>query len=298
MGIFWMIFGIIAALVFIVSLVVMKASDTKGPSIILAIVAAVATILSGLFAFNVTNGEGQSKVMVSITGDAQGTITEPGLQGKKPWQKAVNYDIRNQKVSYGSTRGEKNKDADGPQITIQDKEGVSANVDVSVQYSINPEVIETIYKEYGSQDNFENRLIQEVIKSGIRTTAANHGTLEFLNNRGQVQTEVAEFLNEEWKDRGVIVENVALQDIRYPKAVKERFSEAQNARTEVEKANAELERNRIQAESNRVLSESLTSQNLEQLKWETLEKIGKNGNLVVVPEDFNGMLNLPVQTGQ
>ena len=71
--------------------------------------------------------------------------------------------------------------------------------------------------------------------------------------------------------------------------MKERFAEAQNARTEVEKAEAELERNKIQAESNEVLSKSLTEENLEQLKWETLREIGKKGNLVIVPENFKAL---------
>ena len=31
---------------------------------------------------------------------------------------------------------------------------------------------------------------------------------------------------------------------------------------------------------------------LEQLKYETLREIGKQGNLVIVPEDFSGMINL------
>lgn len=291
-----MIIGIIAAIAAIGGLFAAFTMERKGGPVAAFIIAALVATGAGFGAFNTTNGEGQAKVMVSVTGDAQGSITKPGIQGKKPWQNIENYDVRNQKVTLASTHGEQNRDADGPQITITDKEGVSANIDIDVQYSIDPTFVQKIYEDYGSQDKFESRLILPAIKAGVRATPSEYGTLELLTSRPEIEVKIAEYLNGKWDKRGVIVENVSLQDIRYPKAVKERFAEAQNARTEVEKAQAELKRNKIQAESNEVLSKSLTPQNLEQLKWETLAKIGERDNLVIVPENFNGMLNLENKT--
>lgn len=290
----WFVVAIIFAVVALVGAgIVLKSEHSKGIGGVTLAVGVVIALLAGIFSMAVTNDEGQAKVLRSWTGQVQGEILEPGLKFKAPWQDALTYDIRNQQVIFASNPdGSGQAGVNGPQITIQDKEGVSANIDITVRYSIKPDAVVDVYKRYGSQENFVTRFIENDIRAGVRTIPAKYGTLELLNNRAQAEQEITAYLEERWEKAGVRVETVSLQEIRYPDAVKERFADAQNARTEVEKANAELERNRIQAESNKVLAESLTEHNLEQLKWETLKEIGKSGNLIVVPEDFGGFLNV------
>lgn len=290
---FVFIVAIIAGLAAIGGLLtVIFSSHSKGVGATVLGIGLVISLVTGFFSMAVTNDEGQAKVLRSWTGEVEGEILTPGFSFKAPWQKDLTYDIRNQQVIFASSKGEPTKDANGPQITIQDREGVSANIDISVRYSIDPSAVVDIYKRYGTQENFVAKFIENDIRAGVRTIPAKYGTLELLNNRAKVEQEITEYLAERWEKAGVRVETVSLQEIRYPEDVQQRFAEAQNARTEVEKANAELEANRVKAESNRVLAESLTEQNLEQLKYETLREIGKNGNLVIVPENFNGMINV------
>lgn len=289
----WFIIAIIAAVAALIGLgIALKSEDAKGAGFVTLGIGVVIALLAGFFSMAVTNDEGQAKVLRSWTGEVQGEILESGFTTKAPWQSAIDYNIRNQQVIFASSKGEPHPNANGPQITIQDKEGVSANIDISVRYSIKPDAVVDVYKRYGSQENFISRFIENDIRAGVRTIPAKYGTLELLNNRAKVEQEITTYLEERWGKAGVRVETVSLQEIRYPEDVQQRFAEAQNARTEVEKANAELEANRVKAESNRVLAESLTDQNLEQLKYETLREIGKNGNLVIVPENFNGLINV------
>lgn len=289
----WFILSILTALVALFGVVGLFVAESKVAPAVVTVIGVVLTIPLAIAAFTTTNDEGQAKALVSWTGAVEGEILEPGLKGKAPWQNVQNYDIRNQQVIFASSKGEPHEGASGPQVTIQDREGVSANIDISVRYSIDPASVVDIYRKYGSQENFVSRFIENDIRAGVRTVPSKYGTLELLNNRAKVEQEITQYLEQRWEKAGVRVETVSLQEIRYPEDVQQRFAEAQNARTEVEKANAELEANRVKAESNRVLAESLTETNLEQLKYETLREIGKNGNLVIVPEDFNGMVNLP-----
>lgn len=291
----WFILAIIAALVLVVAVLVAIVSDEKGGAILTAIVSLVAAVVLFVVSMSYTNDEGQAKVLRSWTGEVQGEVTTPGFGLKAPWQSALTYDIRNQQVIFASSKGEPTGDANGPQVTIQDKEGVSANIDISVRYSIKPDAVVDVYKRYGTQENFISKFIQNDIRAGVRTIPAEYGTIQLLNSRAEVEQKITSYLEERWQKHGVQVETVSLQEIRYPEDVQARFAEAQNARTEVEKANAELEANRIKAESNEVLAKSLTGENLEQLKYETLREIGKQGNLIIVPEDFAGMVNLPAK---
>lgn len=293
----WFIIAIIALIAALIGVGIAITSEySKGAGVATVVIGLIVAIVTGALSMVVTNDEGQAKVLRSWTGQVQGEILDPGMSTKAPWQDALTYDIRNQQVIFASSKGEPLNNANGPQITIQDKEGVSANIDISVRYSIKPDAVVDVYKRYGSQENFISKFIENDIRAGVRTIPAKYGTLELLNNRAQVELEITEYLEERWEKAGVRVETVSLQEIRYPEDVQQRFAEAQNARTEVEKANAELEANKIKAESNKVLAQSLTDENLEQLKYETLREIGKQGNLIIVPEDFSGIVNMPSKT--
>lgn len=293
---FLFILAIVAAVVSLAAVLVAVFAKEKVGAVVTALIALVAAVIMFFFSMSYTNDEGQAKVLRSWTGEVQGEVVKPGFGLKAPWQSALTYDIRNQQVIFASSKGEPTANANGPQITIQDKEGVSANIDISVRYSIKPDAVVDVYKRYGTQENFISKFIENDIRAGVRTIPAKYGTIQLLNGRAAVEQEITEYLDERWSKAGVQVETVSLQEIRYPEDVQGRFAEAQNARTEVEKANAELEANRIKAESNKVLAQSLTATNLEQLKYETLREIGKKGNLIVVPENFSGMLNVPTPT--
>lgn len=291
MGIVWFILGIIAVIALVFGLIGLFKAENKAGAGVFTFVALLATLLFGFLSMTFTNDEGQAKVLRSWTGEVQGEVTTPGLGSKAPWQSVLTYNIRNEQVIFaGDGTGDK---VNAAQVTIQDREGVSANIDISVRYSIRPDSVADVYKQYGSQEDFVAKFIENDIRAGVRTIPAQYGTLELLTSRAEIETKITDYLEERWADSGVRVDTVSLQEIRYPEDVQQRFAEAQNARTEVEKANADLEANKVKAESNRVLAESLTDQNLEQLKYEALQNIGKNGNLIIVPEDFQGMLNLP-----
>lgn len=281
-------------------------SVTKTPNTILKASGAGGLLLSILLAsFSIvyTQDPGQAKVLRSWTGEIVGQSIGEGLKVKAPWVDVIDYDIRNQQVIFASPTGSEPQDANGPQITVQDREGVTANIDITVRYSIDPEAVTDIYKKYLSQENFIHRFIENDIRAGVRTIPAGYGTLELLNNRAEVEAQIREYLVERWEKQGVRAETVSLQEIRYSDDVKSRFDDAQASRIKVEQARAELEATEVSAQqkvvqaeaeanANRILAESLTDPILQQRYLDTLEKLAAAGNLVVVPEGFNGLVNV------
>lgn len=270
-----------------------------------AVVSAVALILIGVIGGTYTQDPGQAIVKKSFTGAVVGQTTEEGLHFKAPWQSLFDYDIRNQQVILAHAKGDEGQGANGPQVTVQDKEGVSANIDITVRYSIDPASVTDIYKRYGSQENFVSKFIENDIRAAVRLVPGKYTTLDLLTTgRAEAETAVREYIEERWDGSGVKVESVSLQEIRYSDEVKARFDAAQAARIEVEKAEADLEATQVsaqqkvvqaeaEAKANRELTQSLTPEVLQQRYLDTLQKVGEKGNLVVVPEGFNGMLNMP-----
>lgn len=309
------IIGIILAVVAIILLIAgLKGTFTeygevnKKPNFFLkvgsGVVAAIAAVFI-IFSMVYTQDVGEAKVMKSWTGEIVGEDITAGVGTKAPWVDAIDFDIRNQQATYiGDGSSDQNGGvADGPQITIQDREGVRANFDIAVRYSIKPDSVTEIYSEYQSQENFQARLIDQDIRSVTRNAPSTYSTIEVLTKRGEIEQRIFDALESRWAEKGVTVESVALQEIRYPDDVMQSFADAQNARTEIVKAEAELEAAEVssqqkivqakaEAEANETLAKSLTDPILQQRYLDTLAKLAEAGNLVITDGSTDQILNL------
>ena len=272
---------------------------------IVAAVLIVGSLVLGFFSATFTQDVGQSFVLKDWTGNIVGERTASGLGFKAPWVDAIEFDTRNQLVAYigdGSSTYNGQK-ATGPEITATDHEGVTANVDVAVVYSINPDAVRDIYTQYKTQDNFKAKLIEQDIRSVVRDVPSQYGTLDLLTNRQQVASKIKDALTGAWKSKGIVVEDVALQDIRYSDQVKARFDSAQQARIDVTTEQAKLDAAKVSAQqqvvqaqsaaqANDILERSLTPNVLQQHYLDTLGKLAQSGNLVITDGSGQNLINI------
>lgn len=299
---FWFIAGIVVFLIAgIASLATLETSGSRIAGVIgAAVLGALIMAPGSVYRQDV----GEAKILKSVSGEVLDSDITAGWSTKAPWVGTVNYDIRNQQVIFASSGEGVSKDASGPQITIQDKEGVSANIDITVRYSIDPAKVEQVHDRYLSQENFVSKFIENDIRAGVRAIPSQYTTLGLLGNRTEVEDKIREYLESRWIKQGVLVESVSLQEIRYPDEVKQRFSDAQNARTDVEKARAQLEATKVSAEqqvvqakaaaeANQLLNSSLSPEILQYKQLETLEKVGAAGNTIVVPQGTTPFVQVP-----
>jgi len=266
--------------------------------------AIVFTLFSSFFRQDV----GQANVLRDWTGNIVGTEEQSGLHPKAPWVDVVTFDVRNQRAVFVSEQEPGQGDniggaPDGPQITVQDAEGVTANIDIAIRYSIDPTAVSAIYSAYYNEDNLKTRLIFNDIRSVVRSVPGRFSTIEMLTDRNSVQEAILTALEARWKDDGIIVEDVALQEIRYGEQVTGAYAAAQEAQINVQTEQAKLEAAKVsaqqkvvqaqaEADANAILAASLTPAILQQRYLDTLKELAAAGNLVVVPEGFNGLVNV------
>lgn len=248
---------------------------------------------------------GEVAVIRNLGGSLAGSTDEAGIHFKMPWQDIVKYDVRNNTISFIADAEEDytGGQALGPHITINDKGGASADMDVQVQYSLKSEAALDLYAKYGTQENFVRQIVAVGTRAYSRDVAGNIDTIDILTSRGEFSEALKEALTEAWEDDGVIVENVSVQDIRYPESIRDRYAEAQaaeiakaKAENEQKAAEVEAETKRIAAEgeanANRALQESLSEEVLMSRYIDALKEIGAHGNLVVVPEGSMPLVNV------
>lgn len=251
---------------------------------------------------------GQANVLRDWTGQIVGYETQAGLHWKAPWVDTVTFDVRNQRAVFVTEQSFGEGDniggaPDGPQITVQDAEGVTANLDIAIRYSLDPDSVIDIYSNYFNEENLRTRLIFNDIRSVVRSVPGRFTTIEMLTDRDAVQQAIFEALERRWDDDGIIVEDVALQEIRYGEQVTAAFAAAQEAAIQVQTEENRLEAARVsaqqkivqaeaEAQANAILNASLTGAILQQRYLDTLRELAAAGNLVVVPEGFNGLVNV------
>lgn len=294
---FWFIVGIFLIVCAIGAVITAFFTHEKLIPIGVAVVAAIAAVVSMIGSSVYTQGVGEAKVKVDISGAMKGVDIDEGFGMKAPWESMVTFDVRNQQAIYkgdGKPTSE-GEVVNGPEITFQDKDKVSGNVDVAIRYSIDPSKVGDIYREYPSQTELSARLIDQDMRSIVRNAFSQYTTAGVLENRAQLEQDIRNGLEARWDGTGVIVESVALQGTRYPQSTQDGFTQAQESATALKKAHADLEVRKAEAEqkkvvaqgeadANRILEKSLSEGVLEKMYMDTLREIGKGGNLVVVPE--------------
>lgn len=259
----------------------------------------IVTIVAVVFLFRgiYTQDAGEVIVLRNMGGDLAGYTEDAGFHLKAPWQKAIRYDIRNNLVNlyrdaeYTYDGGA----AEGSCVTVNDKGGASADIDLQVVYSLDADAAMQLYIDYGTQKHFTETVIQNDVRATAREVAGRYDTMTMLTNRGEFTKGLRDALAAKWEKLGLDVEQVSVQDVRYPKTITNKYAEAQAAEVakaqalnEQETAKVKAETKRIEAEgeaaANKVLSDSLTPEVVQQHYIDALVSIGKNGNLVVVPD--------------
>lgn len=166
-----------------------------------------------------------------------------------------------------------------------------------------------IYREFLSEENFKKSFIEQDVRSVVRLVPNQFATIDLLTKRADVEAGILKALESRWKDDGVIVDSISLQEIHVPETVRDSYAaaqqaqQAQRAQINVTKEQANLDAAKVsaqqkvvqaqaEADANAILNGSLTANILQQRYLDTLRELAAAGNLVVVPEGFNGLVQV------
>lgn len=292
---------IVACLVFLVAIgafIIRRKSDeeSKMPITIPSLILVVSLILAGSQCVY-TQDIGEAVVLRNFGGSLAGYTAEAGIHFKAPWQDALDWDIRNRLINFyrDSEYTYDNGSYNGATVTINDSSGTKADCDVQVIYSINPDAVEQLYADYGTQEAYVSSYVSNDVRQTTRDCAGQFTTIQLLTDKESFAKSIQDTLNERWADSGVVVESVSVQDIRYDQSITDAYAKAQAAQVEQTAATNQQETSRIQgetkvieaqkeAEANQTLTQSLTPEVLQQQYIEALKSAADNGSLIVVPE--------------
>ena len=244
-----------------------------------------------------TQDVGEAVVLRNFGGSLAGYTTEAGIKFKAPWQDALDCDIRNRLIIFyrDADYAYDNGSYTGATVTINDSSGTKADCDVQVIYSINPDAVERLYTDYGTQEAYVASYVSNDVRQTTRDCAGQFSTIQLLTDKESFAKSIQDTLTQRWADSGVVVESVSVQDIRYDQSITDAYAQAQAAQVEQAAAANQQETARIQgetkvieaqkeSEANQTLAQSLTQEVLMSQYIEALKAAADNGGLIVVPE--------------
>ncbi len=136
-----------------------------------------------------------------------------------------------------------------PAIQTLDGKGLPVYIDLSVQYSLNPEFVAETIAEYTL--NWEQRLIIEPVQEIVRNVIGGYTAEELPGKRDEIATKVVELMSKNLnalKNPLAELRSIQLKGILLPPSVQEQIQRVQVAKQEAERVRNEVERTKQEAE--------------------------------------------------
>ncbi|MBW4527850.1 MAG: prohibitin family protein [Phormidium tanganyikae FI6-MK23] len=216
--------------------------------------------------------------IVDLYGQISDQPLTPGLHLKNPLARLTTFSTQIREVKEN--------------LATPTKEGLMLNVDISVLYRIDPDKAKQLYQTVGT--NYEEVILAPQVRSLIRgATASYELNTIYTSDREKLAQQLRENLNRTLRDRGIIVEETPLRNVKLPDSLEQSVQEKLKAEQDthrmkfvLDKERQEADRKRIEAQGNadaqKILSQGLTDQTLRFKQIEAMQQLAKSQNSKVI----------------
>ncbi|MBK1988926.1 prohibitin family protein [Sphaerospermopsis aphanizomenoides BCCUSP55] len=215
--------------------------------------------------------------VINFFGKVSDNTLDSGIHLVNPFAKVLNFSTRLKDIKEN--------------IDTTSQEGLSLNLDVSLQYRLDPQKAAIVYKTIGID---EKELLISRFRSTVRAITANYpASAIYSTKRQEIVQKIDQQLTQEIPTLGFIVDQALLRNVKMPEnlqiAIQQKLkAEQENEQMKfvLEKERQEAERKKIEAkgiaESQKIISGGLTNQILQLRAIEATEKLAQSNNSKVV----------------
>jgi regulator of protease activity HflC (stomatin/prohibitin superfamily) len=212
-----------------------------------------------------------------LFGKVEDDVLPSGLHFINPLMDVEKMDVKTQNYTMSGVHDEGSKQGDDA-IRALTSDGLEVIIDITVLYKVLPSEAPKLIKETGLDDT--DKICRPVSRTKSRDNAFYYeaGAL-YSTKRDEFQLRIFKSIDEDFKKRGLILEQLLVRNITLPQAVKTSIEQKISAEQEAQKMQFVLQKERQEAERKRVeaqgiadyqhiISESLTDKQLqyEQIK--------------------------------
>jgi len=228
-----------------------------------------------------------------LFGKVQPAVLESGLHFINPLFEIEKLDIKTQNYTMSGIHDEGQKQGDDA-IRVLTADGLEVTIDLTVLYRIVPTDAPRLVRETGV--DYEYKIVRPITRTRIRDNAVYYEAVAlYSSKRDEFQSRIFNGIENDFKKRGLLLENLLVRNITLPAAVKSTIEqkiqaeqEAQKMQFVLQKEKQEADRKRIEAQGiadyQHIISESLTDKQLqyEQIKAYKEMALSQNTKIIVI----------------
>jgi regulator of protease activity HflC (stomatin/prohibitin superfamily) len=190
-----------------------------------------------------------------LFGKVSNNVLESGLNVINPLVKVVTFDIRTENYTMSGVLDEGAKQGDDA-IRVLSADGLEVVVDLTVLYKVIPSEAPRILKEVGT--DYRNVLVRPICRTKIRDNAVYYDAVAlFSSKRDEFQSRIFSTIESNFKERGLILEQLLVRNITLPASVKASIESKINAEQDAQKMTFVLQKERQEAERKRVEAQGI-----------------------------------------
>ena len=227
-----------------------------------------------------------------LFGKVQPDVLESGLHFINPLYEIEKLDVKTQNYTMSGIHDEGTKQGDDA-IRVLTADGLEVTIDLTVLYRLIPADAPRLVKEIGI--DYESKIVRPIARTRIRDNAVYYEAVAlYSTKRDEFQNRIFQGIENDFKKRGLLLENLLVRNITLPAAVKSTIEqkiqaeqEAQKMQFVLQKERQEADRKRVEAQGiadyQRIISESLTDKQLqyEQIKAYKEMALSQNAKIIV-----------------
>lgn len=227
----------------------------------------------------------------SLFGKVNNNVLENGLNFVNPLVDVYVFDTKTQNYTMSALGAEGEQSGDDA-IRVLSADGLEVIIDLTVLYKILPSEAPNIYREIGR--DYKDKIVRPVTRTRIRDNAVYYDAVSlYSKKRDEFQDRIYKTIAKDFKDRGLILEQLLIRNINLPESVKKTIESKINAEQDAQKMEFVLQKEKQEAERKRVeakgisdyqtiIASSLTDRQLQYEMINAQKELAKSPNSKIV----------------
>lgn len=193
--------------------------------------------------------------VTKLFGKVQNDILSPGLNFVNPLYEVEKLDVRTQNYTMSAVRTEGQVEGDDA-IRVLTSDGLEVTIDLTVLFRLNPDETPRLLKETGA--DYIDKIVRPVSRTKIRDNAVRFEAVSlYSTKREEFESRIFKGIENEFKRRGIVLENILIRNISLPQSVKSSIEQKIQAEQEAQKMQFVLLKEKQEAERKRVEAQGI-----------------------------------------
>jgi regulator of protease activity HflC (stomatin/prohibitin superfamily) len=281
---------IIGILVLIAGFILQKSPEYGRFAKIVRGIAAV-IILAGVMVKCIVQIEAGQVGVKSLFGRVQNDVLPSGLHFINPFVEVQRLDIKTQNYTMSGIHDEGAKSGDDA-IRVLTADGLEVTIDLTVLYKLLPSEAPRLVRETGV--DYTDKIVRPLTRTKIRDNAVYYEAISlYSNKRDEFQQRIFKSIEDDFRKRGLILEQLLVRNITLPQSVKTSIEQkisaeqdAQKMQFVLQKEKQEADRKRVEAQGiadyQRIINTGLTDQQIQYEQIKAYLELAKSPNAKVI----------------